>query len=56
MALTAHQRRRRYLTSEALPAGFAPETGAPMARLWVLRLPPWPTRRRCSKCCKQNAR
>ena len=38
MARSAHQRRRRYLTSEALPAGFAPETGAPTARLWILRL------------------
>lgn len=38
MALSAHQRRRRYLTSEALTAGFAPETGAPIARLWILRL------------------
>ena len=38
MARSAHQRRRRYLTSEALPTGFAPETGAPTARLWILRL------------------
>ena len=38
MALSAHQRRRRHLTSDSLPAGFAPEAGAPIARLWILRL------------------
>ena len=38
MALSAHQRRRRHLTSSSLPAGFAPEAGAPIARLWILRL------------------
>ena len=38
MALSAHQRRRRHLTSSPLPAGFAPEAGAPIARLWILRL------------------
>ena len=38
MALSAHQRRRRHLISNSLPAGFAPEAGAPIARLWILQL------------------
>ena len=34
----AHRRPRRRHTSDTLPAGFTPETGAPIARLWILRL------------------
>lgn len=36
--MVVRRRPRHRQTSDTLPAGFTPEMGAPIARLWILRL------------------